>query len=117
MNALPVPGSTGLPTNLGGGQAGIPAPQPALTRPPITGFPGPVQNPGSGTMTITPGDLLRRAMGGLTPRSYAQMLPSTRDMLTGGISALGVDPRDWFASLERSFPTGPNPAASLYSNY
>ena len=65
----------------------------------------------TGPQQYQPGELIRRFMSGLDPRTYyRKLLPSQIDFLGSIVSGLGVDPRDFFTSVERQFPTGVDPS-------
>jgi len=65
----------------------------------------------------TPGDAIRRLMSGLGPQQFHGLLPSQLGLLESVISALGVPPQDFFSSLTRSFPTGPDPSRISFGNF
>ena len=64
----------------------------------------------------TPGEAIQR-LSRFTPRSYAGLLPSQRELMASLVSGLGVEPADWMTSIERSMPTGVNPAFMGFGNF
>ncbi len=59
-----------------------------------------------------PGEILQGIRQGIDPSFFfRKMLPSQRAFLESQISALGLDPNDFFKDLVRGFPEGVNPAA------
>ncbi|KKN34825.1 hypothetical protein LCGC14_0790050 [marine sediment metagenome] len=86
-------------------QRAQPTLQDYLARVRLAGQPGQAAQPGQ----LDIGDIVRRLMN-IQPRSYFNLLPSDRAGLAGDVSQLGVPPEDFFASVERQFPRGVNPA-------
>jgi len=64
----------------------------------------------------TAGEAIRR-LSAFTPQSFFGILPSQQQLLASVFSALGVPPEDVFASIQRSFPTGPNPSSISFGNF
>lgn len=65
----------------------------------------------------TPGEAIRSLMSGLGPRQFHGLLPSQLGLLESVVSAIGVPPQDFFSSLTRSFPTGPDPSRISFGNF
>ena len=78
-----------------------------------TGLPSQAADPAQ----LHVGDLIRKLMA-LTPRQYFGLLPNQKQILASVVSQLGVEPDDFFTSLERQAPPGVNPASiSFGSNF
>ncbi len=96
---------------LGGGPQSAPrfTPGGTVTSPPA---------PGAVSAPRMPGEVLLGIRQALTPRFMRRgLLPSGRDFISGRVSALGVPPDDFWADLERGFPTGINPAQITRANF
>lgn len=63
------------------------------------------------TAPRNPAEILFGLRQNLTPRGFANLLPSQVDFLSSQVSALGMEPTDFYADLVRGFPRGLDPSA------
>ncbi len=57
-----------------------------------------------------------RRLSRFSPRQFHSLLPSQIESLASTVSALAMPPENFFQSILRSFPTGPNPASVLFGS-
>jgi len=62
-------------------------------------------------------ELVRNMARGLPPQSYFGMLPKQRQLMEGVLSSWGYPPEDFWASLERTFPTGIDPSRIFMGSF